>query len=104
MPHRRVEYEPLAERDIESAVRWYIERNSPQSAARFLEQVRETVRRIGEDAEFFPILSRGVRWVKLPNYNYTVNYLIVDDRTCRIYSVSHTSRRPRWWYRRLPRT
>ena len=69
----------------------------------FLDQVRDAVRRIEEDADRFPVLSRGVRWVKLRDFKYVVNYLILDDLTCRIYSVSHTSRRPKYWYRRLPK-
>jgi toxin ParE1/3/4 len=103
MPHRRVEYEPLAEGEIERADRWFIREKSPLSATRFLQQLREAVRRISEDAEFFPALDRGVRWIKLRIFKYVVNFLILDDRTCRIYSVSHTSRRPKYWYRRLPK-
>jgi toxin ParE1/3/4 len=102
MPTRRVEYDPLAEREIERAVRWYL-RRSPWAAARLVEQLREAAFRIAADAESLPRLDRGVRWVKLKDFKYVVNFLIVNDRTCRIYSVSHTSRRPGYWYRRLPR-
>ena len=102
MPTRRVEYEPLAEREIERAVRWYT-RRSPWAAARLVEQLRDAAGRIAEDADAFPVLARGVRWVKLKDFKYVVNFLILDDRTCSIYSVSHTSRRPGYWYRRLPR-
>lgn len=102
MPKRRVEYDRLAERDIEQVFRWYSAQN-PRAAARFLEQLRDTVSRIAADAEFFPVLSRGVRWAKLEDFRYVVNFLILDDQVCRIYSVSHTSRRPGHWYRRLPK-
>jgi hypothetical protein len=92
-----------SECEIERAVQWFIDERSLQTAERFLEQVRDAARRISEDAEFFPVLDRGVRWVKLEDFKCVVNFLILDDRTCRIYSVSHTSRRPKYWYRRLPR-
>lgn len=103
MPKRRVECDRLAERDIEQVFRWYAAENL-RAAERFLEKLRDTVSRIAADAEFFPVISRGVRWAKLEDSKYVVNFLILDDQLCRIYSASHTSRRPGHWYRRLPKS
>lgn len=62
MPVRLVEFHPLAEREIESAERWY-RRRSPSSAQRLLQAVDETVQRIASAAELGSPYLQQIRWM-----------------------------------------
>lgn len=101
MPVRLVEFHPLAEREIESAARWY-RRRSPKSAQRLLQAVDETVQRIATAAEWGSPYLQQIRWMGVKRFSYLIYYEIRDSQPIFIYAVAHTSRRPGYWRRHRP--
>jgi plasmid stabilization system protein ParE len=102
MPFRIVNYHRLALDDVRKTHHWY-HRKSPWAAGRFVLQLDEAEAKIEAAAESYPVESRDVRWLLLPDYPYIVRFQIVDDHRCKIISVTHASRRPNHWVGRLSR-
>src|SRR5262245_41748428 len=102
MPTRTIDYHRLALDDVQKAHRWY-HRRSAWAAGRFNPQLREEEGKIETTADSYPIESRKVRWLLLPDFPYVVRFQILDDHRCKIISVTHASRRPGHWVRRLSR-
>jgi plasmid stabilization system protein ParE len=100
MPNRIVNYHRLALDDIRKTRRWY-HRQSSWAAGRFVQQLDEAEAKIGAAAESYPVESHDVRWLILPDYPYIVRFQILDNHRCKIISVTHSSRRPGHWVRRL---
>jgi hypothetical protein len=100
MPTRIVDYHRLALDDARKTQRWYY-RRSPWAAGRFIQQLRDAEAKIESAADSYPIESHNVRWLLLPDYPYIVRFQILDDYRCKIVSVTHSSRRPGHWGRRL---
>jgi plasmid stabilization system protein ParE len=102
MPARSVNYHRLALKDLRATTLWYV-RRSRSAAAGFVQEVRRAASKIEASAESYPVEYRDVRWLKLKKYPYIVRFLILDANRCQVIAVSHTSRRPLHWIRRLSR-
>src|SRR5690242_12277793 len=100
MPTRTIEFHRLARSDMRKNYRWYF-RRSPWAASRFLQEADDAFAKIEASADAYPIESHDVRWLMLPSFPYIIRFLILDDHRCQIVSVSHSSRRPGHWVRRL---
>jgi toxin ParE1/3/4 len=101
MPVRVVGFHPQADREIDSAERWY-RRRSPSAAQSFLQAVDEAVQRIAAAAELGSPYNQDYRWIRVKRFPYLIYYEIRDPEPIFIYAVAHTSRRPGYWRRRRP--
>jgi toxin ParE1/3/4 len=71
----------IAEDDVAAAVEWY-ERRAPGPGDRFLLDVRQTLARIGEHPEAYPLVHPPrLRRILLPDFPYGLFYLVEADRT-----------------------
>jgi hypothetical protein len=102
MPTRAVDLHRLARKDVRREFIWY-SRRSPRKAAEFLVAVREAIADIGAAAESYAIESHDVRWLLLKKFPLLVRFALIDDYYCQVIAVSHQSRRPGHWVRRLSR-
>lgn len=96
-----VEFLPEALDELDEGARWFEERH-PGLGARFVAEARATVTRIADAPESCaPVVGApGVRSARVKDFRYRVYF---DERsgTPRILAVAHTSRRPRYWLKRL---
>jgi plasmid stabilization system protein ParE len=74
---RRFIVRPLAEADVEDAVRWYKDEQAGL-AERFLTDVDRTFARIRERLQF-PAVSGGVRRALLHAFPYAVYFRVLDE-------------------------
>src|SRR5438105_3099660 len=102
MPTRSGNHRRLALDDIRKTHLWY-HRRSPWAADRFIQQLDDAEAKIVVSAESYPVESHDVRWLLLPDYPYIIRFQIVDGHRCKVISVTHASRRPGHWVRRLSR-
>lgn len=94
-------FRPAAEAELEEAADWYLyEKQSPQAALGFLDEIDTAIERISSEPERGPRYSLGTHRYMLNRYPYMVIYLIKDD-SIRVIAVAHTSRRPGYWRERL---
>ncbi|HEX4588993.1 MAG TPA: type II toxin-antitoxin system RelE/ParE family toxin [Gemmataceae bacterium] len=102
MPARIVDLHRLAREDFRKAVDWY-SRQNPAKALEFIAAVRNAQQDIGDHAELYGVESHGVRWLLLRKFPYIIRFTIISDSACQIVAISHKSRRPGHWARRLSR-
>jgi plasmid stabilization system protein ParE len=100
MAIRTVRFHRLALDDFRKAIHWY-RKESAYAATGFAPAVFEAADRIALAAESYPLAAVDVRWVRVKGYPYVLYYMILDDLHCRVISVAHVRRRPRFWVRRL---
>jgi toxin ParE1/3/4 len=87
-----------AEQELSEAIRLY-EETEPGLGLRLKEEVRATIRWIGENPETPRLRSKGYRRVNLKVFRYYIPYFIWNDATW-ILAVAHGSRRPEYWIKR----
>ena len=92
-------FHPAAIEEAESAARWYRER-SLLAAARFVDELNETIDRIVDAPRRWPLGERGTRKVKLPCFPYLVIYREAEGAVL-ILAIAHGRRRPGYWKKRL---
>lgn len=95
---------PAAKDDVKAAVA-YLERQRSGIGARFVRLHREAVEQIERFPQFYPLVEddhppHEVRNALLHPFDYRLIYLVRPDEAV-ILAVSHTSRRPYHWHRRL---
>jgi plasmid stabilization system protein ParE len=97
----RVELKPEAERELEDAFEWYLERSIPVAEA-FIREAGSAFALIASAPTIWPRFEAGTRRYVLRKFPYSVIYL---DRPTKILvlAVAHQKRRPRYWVSRLPR-
>ena len=95
---RRLELQSVAEAEVAEAVEWYRLR-SPAAAEDFLAAVDYTLRRIQQDPDRLPMVSRTLRRALLPRFPYGVYYRVFPDAVI-VVGVVHGRRHPRRWRRR----
>jgi plasmid stabilization system protein ParE len=97
---RRLEFHPLADREVDAAWKWYAER-SLQAAQRFAEELDQAVQSICDHSEWSPRYLAGTRCCLLKRYPYLVVFRERPDDLIEVVAVSHAKRRPGYWKRRL---
>jgi plasmid stabilization system protein ParE len=99
MTRRPLSVSPEAEAEGLEAARWYENRSKGLGAA-FLEIVEQTLTRIADNPEQFPVVFRDVRRATLVRFPYGIFFRIRPDRV-KILAVFHLARQPgRWRSRR----
>ncbi|MFB3893633.1 MAG: type II toxin-antitoxin system RelE/ParE family toxin [Phycisphaerae bacterium] len=92
-------YHPAAEQELNEAALFYESRSSGLGAV-FMSEVEESVRRIQEGPETFPVLRGKVRRKLVYNFPYGILYR-EDATEIRIVAVMHLHRRPGYWQSRV---
>lgn len=84
---------PLAEKEIEEAIDYYLE-ISNDVAAKFLNQVKETYK-ILSIKPFYRVRYKDIRAVPVKGFSFMLFYRIVENEEMLIvYSCFHTSKSP----------
>jgi toxin ParE1/3/4 len=90
---------PAAEADILAAETWYSKRDGALGT-RFVDELRTTLRRIGEIPRQFPDIG-GVRRALLQRFSYAVYFVLPEDAEAIVVAVLHQGRAPFAWKRRV---
>lgn len=96
-----VEFHPRAVEEARAARRRYA-RVSQYLAAQFVAELDSAVVAIGANPPGYPAHLHGTRFYRLGRFPYLLVYLEVTADRVLVIAVAHTSRRPRYWRRRLP--
>jgi toxin ParE1/3/4 len=99
MAKRRIRYRPEAIDELAKAEQFYRERDD-QAADRWLESAGRTVDDIADHPELWAADNLGIREVLIRPFSYTVIYRLHPD-LIEIVAFAHTSRRRRYWKKRL---
>ena len=86
---------PAAEADIADAQTWY-SRQDALLSARFIDELRTTLRRVREMPRQFPEVG-GARRALLHRFSYAVYFVLPDDEHAVVIAILHQSRAPRAW-------
>jgi plasmid stabilization system protein ParE len=98
------EFSPGAIQDIDEAAFWYAKRDF-EFAEDFEQRLRAALQDVLVDPSRFPVdpespARKGVRVALLKRFPYKLLFVCLKDGIY-IIGVSHTSRHPRHWRRRL---
>jgi len=85
--------------ELEKAEKWYRLHNA-ETADRWLEAAGQMVDAISDHPELWAADELGIREVLIRPYSYTVVYRLHPDMI-EIVAFAHTSRRRRYWKKRL---
>jgi toxin ParE1/3/4 len=85
---RAVRITPLAEADIAGAQDWY-ESKQPGLGLRFVEHVRATIQRIGQNPFQYQIAFENARRARVREFPYAVWYRVLDDESVVIACLAH---------------
>ena len=92
---RRTFVRPEAQTDIREAASWY-EGREPGLGLRFVDEVRTSLQRIGDNPLRFPIIEDNVRRSLLQKLPYSI-YFVNEPDAVAIIAVLHQHRRPNSW-------
>ena len=88
-----------AEADLREARGWYLD-EAPHVASYFRREVREALRRVGENPWQYPDVHRGVRRALVRRFPYAIFYRI-PDRGVQVIAITHQAQNPDTWKRRV---
>jgi toxin ParE1/3/4 len=87
--------------ELESAAKWHF-KERPESLAKWRLAVRQTLSSIRESPTLWAPDELGIRSVLVKGFRYLIIYNLRGD-VIEVIAFAHTSRRPRYWRRRLKR-
>ena len=93
------ELHPGAERDLESAIDFYLKNAGPVIAERFLEEFYRAAKYLVENPDIISTSENGHRSYPLHVFPYSVVY-VIPERKVRILVVRHHRRKPSYGSRR----
>jgi plasmid stabilization system protein ParE len=88
----------VARSEIKEAHDWY-EGRRKGLGERFLDAVKDTIRRVGQTPEMHQIIYRDVRHSLVPGFPYAVYYRVLKAKVV-VVGVCHSSRNPETWQSR----
>lgn len=94
----RIRFRPEAERELEEAVAWY-EGKIPGLGLRFHQFVEQTIVKVGEFPDRFPLVFPGIREAPVSRFPFCVYYRTRPGFIV-VLSVFHQARDPGQWQRR----
>ena len=100
MPPPILDFHPRAADEVLAAQRWYA-RRSATAAARFAAAFNDAVSRLLSFPGGGTPHLKGTRFYSLRRFPYMIIYRESPVRI-HVVAVSHTSRRPGYWRRRIP--
>lgn len=97
---KRTVFAPAARDEFGAAAEWY-ESQAPGLGFRFVDEVDETLTRIGELPHGFPTWDEDARFrrVVVPRFPYVIFYRELAD-VVEIVAVAHGAREPGYWLAR----
>jgi toxin ParE1/3/4 len=95
-----VEFHEEAGVEYDKAFDWYLQR-SPEVAIRFSDEVKRAIAEISVAPERWAAFSSQTRSFLLRRFPYRLIYRERPEGIVQVLAVAHTSRRPRYWERRL---
>lgn len=99
MSAEQVEYFPEANRDLDKAFGWYLER-SLQAAEAFMREVDRAVDVIATTPGVWPRFEAGTRRYVLHRFPFNIIYRETAVGI-EVVAVAHHKRRPRYWHDRV---
>lgn len=99
MANKAVEFEDEAEKEVEAAHNWYLER-SETAAGNFLEELDRAVKSIAVAPSRWPRGPSGTRRLLLRHFPFVLFYRELP-RVIKVVAVAHGYRHPDYWKYRL---
>ena len=96
----RIRLHRAAQKELREAAQWYDGERSGLGDE-FLDAVRDTLDRIAEGPQRFPVIHEDVRCALVPRFPYQIFYASEPDRLD-VFAVFHSSRHPDAWKGRRP--
>lgn len=97
---KRIVYHLGARLDVLESVEFYESREGPELADRFTAELERFILRVGECAESYREIAKGVRRANLDRFPHHVLFRVLDHNTVKILSVKHDRRRPAYGMKR----
>lgn len=94
----RIIVKPIAEIDLQTAVKWYVLENE-KLAERFLFEFRDAVLVVSKTPFGFQKRHKSVRAFALKKFPYNV-YYILEKETLFVIAILHQKRNPKLWKKR----
>jgi toxin ParE1/3/4 len=92
---RTLVFRPEAAAEVHEAFRWY-ETQRRGLGLEFLDRLEETLNRVRENPDQYPVVHRHVRRALVRRFPFGVFY-IIEDQQIVVLSVFHGSRDPTQW-------
>ena len=99
MAHYSIRHDPLAVDELEEAANWF-EQQEPGASAKFMAAVKAKLVEIASSPRRWAIEKDGTRHALLRPFKYVIVFR-ESYSTIEIIAYAHTSRRPRYWRKRL---
>jgi plasmid stabilization system protein ParE len=93
-----IEFYPDAVSEIREATRYY-QAQQVDLGRRFLSTVEESLTRISNFPESFPVVANNVRQYKVARFPYALVYR-VQVNYIQVIALAHSRRKPQYWSRR----
>ena len=94
----KVNIKPLAELDIDDAIKWY-EEQLEKSGEKFLNAFKETLLTVSKNPLSFRKKHKSIRAFSLSKFPYNIFYIFEND-TVYVIAVIHQKRNPKVWKKR----
>jgi len=92
---RRCEFTKLAEADL-SEIALYIAADSPKTALRFIDELRQHCRQLTDHPARNPLREQYGAGVRVAMHGRYLIFYAVDDHTVVVERILHGSRHPDW--------
>ena len=93
-----IEFHPDAVSEIREAAHYY-QTQQVDLGRRFLSTVEESLTRISNFPESFPVVANNVRQCKVAHFPYAIVYR-VQVNYIQVIALAHSRRKPHYWSRR----
>jgi toxin ParE1/3/4 len=93
-----IEFHPDAISEMREAARYY-QTQQVDLGRRFLSTVEESLTRISNFPESFPVVANNVRQCKVARFPYAIVYR-VQVNYIQVIALAHSRRKPQYWSRR----
>jgi toxin ParE1/3/4 len=94
-----IRHDPLAPDELQEAADWY-EEQAPGTGTKFIQAVKTKLVEIRTNPYRWALEKDGTRHALVRPFKYTVVFRVRDE-AIEIIAYAHTSRRPRYWRKRL---
>ncbi|GAB2624116.1 type II toxin-antitoxin system RelE/ParE family toxin [Belliella aquatica] len=97
----KVKLLPASKEDIDEIFSWY-EKQNKIAAKKFLIGLRSKLKYIQKHPLHCQVVYKGIRTILIDKFPHKIYFLVEEDtRLIIVFSVTHTSRDPEIWKKRL---